>query len=193
MRRPCARQRQRHDHPHNRVMTKAKPLPPLELLDKLFDYQPDLGVITYKVSVGRKIKAGQRAGTITENGYLAIATTIDKKFYVFKAHRLIWYIMTRKDPCHLQIDHIDGNRLNNKFSNLRLATQMQNARNKAPSKKSKSGLKGAHWKEREQKWFSSITINYKNIHLGYFLTPELAHMAYCKAAAELHGDFARGA
>lgn len=174
-------------------MTKAKALPPLELLDKLFDYQPELGIITYKVSVGKKIKAGQKAGTVTSNGYVAIAITINEKFYVFKAHRLIWYIMTRKDPCHLQIDHIDGNRLNNKFSNLRLATQTQNARNRGPNKKSKSGLKGAYWSKSQQTWTSQITINNKSIHLGYFLTPELAHMAYCKAAAELHGDFARGA
>ena len=193
MRRPCARERQRHDHPLLRVMTKAKPLPPLELLNKLFDYQPDSGVIFYKISVGKKIKAGEKAGTVRSNGYLAIGITINEKFCVFKAHRLIWYIMTSTDPFDLQIDHIDGNKLNNQFSNLRLATQTQNSQNKGPSKRSKSGLKGAYWKKRNQKWYSSIQVSNRHIFLGYFLTAELAHMAYCKAAAELHGEFARGA
>jgi len=173
-------------------MTKAKPLPQLEVLNKLFDYQPDSGVILYKVSVGKK-KAGQKAGTINAKGYLAIGITIDQKFCVFKAHRLIWCITTGTDPCDLQIDHIDGNKLNNKFLNLRLATHAQNARNRGPGKNNKSGLKGVSWKKDEQKWVSRIKVNNRSIGLGRFPTPELAHMAYCKAAAELHGDFARGA
>lgn len=173
-------------------MTKAKPLPPLELLNKLFDYKSDLGVITYKVSVSKKIKAGQKAGTITEKGYLAIRITIDKKSYVFKAHRLIWYIVTGADPGKFQIDHIDGNRLNNKFLNLRLATPAQNGWNRCASQQSKSKIKGAQWNKRNQCWGAVIKTNGQQIWLGSFPTPELAHMAYCKAAAELHGDFARG-
>ena len=173
-------------------MTKAKPLPCLELLNKLFQYDPATGTIIYKISVGKKIKAGQKAGTISNNGYLSITITIDGKSLRFLAHRLIWYMMTFSDPSNLQIDHIDGNKLNNKFSNLRLATQAQNMRNRGVNKKSKSQLKGAHWRKENQKWSAAITVNRKMKHLGYFPTPELAHMAYCKAAAELHGEFVRG-
>lgn len=173
-------------------MTKAKPLPCLDLLNKLFQYEPATGTIIYRISVGKKIKAGQKAGTVSNRGYLSIAITINGKSIRFQAHRLIWYIMTSSDPNELQIDHIDGDKLNNKFSNLRLATQTQNMRNRGVNKKSKSQLKGAQWRKDKQKWCAQITVNQKVKHLGYFPTPELAHMAYCKAAAELHGEFARG-
>ena len=191
MRSPCARQRQGHDHPPFRVMTKAKPSPRLELLNELFNYQADTGAITWKISPSKRIKTGQNAGTVNTKGYLRIAMTIDGKFCVFAAHRLIWYIVTGADPNEFQIDHIDGNRLNNKFSNLRLATHAQNSCNRCASQQSKAKLKGVSWNKRDQSWGAKIKANGQNIWLGSFPTPELAHMAYCKAAAELHGEFAR--
>ena len=193
MRRPCARQRQRHDHPHNRVMTKAKPLPSLEMVSELFGYDVETGFICWKAARGKKIKAGQPAGTISKKGYLKIAITIDKKYCVFQAHRLIWYITTGVDPMDKQIDHIDGNPLNNKISNLRLATNAENQRNKPANQNNSSGFKGVSYKKSHKRWCASIGFNGKKFCLGFFDTPELAHMAYCKAAAELHGDFARGA
>ena len=193
MRRPCARQRQRHDHPHYRVMTKAKPLPPLELLRTLFDYEEETGALIWIVSPSRRVKVGDKAGTISRKGYLRIAITIDKKFCNFAAHRLIWYFVTGTDPGELQIDHIDSNKLNNRFSNLRLATNSQNNCNRRASLKSKAGLKGVSYYARSKKWCASISIQGKQFYLGLFDSPELAHMAYCKAAAELHGEFARGA
>jgi|LakMenEpi03Aug12_release.lakeMendotaPanAssembly.Ray.scaffolds.fasta_scaffold710345_2 hypothetical protein len=192
MRRLCARQRQRHDHPHNRMMTKAKPLPSLQVLNELFRYEADTGSIFWRAKRG-KIRAGQPAGTIGESGYLRIAFTINKKYCVFNAHRIIWYIATGQDPLGFQIDHIDGNRLNNRIANLRLASNADNQRNRGASPKNTSGYKGVSYHKQTGRWCSAIKYNNKQIWLGRFDCPELAHMAYCKAAAELHGEFARGA
>jgi hypothetical protein len=174
-------------------MTKAKPLPPLSLLNELFAYDKETGLINWKISVGKRIKAGAIAGTVSYKGYIRIGLTIDGKCSNFAAHRIAWYIATETDPCDLQIDHIDGNRLNNSFANLRLASHAQNNWNRLLSPNSHSGFKGVSWHKRDKKWKASIAIHRRNIYLGTFDTPELAHMAYCKAAAELFGEFARGA
>lgn len=187
----CVQQHQERDHPLYRVMTKAKPLPPLEELNKRFVYDASTGIVTWKISPSKRVKAGQQAGTISKSGYLKISITINSKFCVFAAHRLIWYMMTGADPSDHQIDHVDNDPLNNKFSNLRLATNAQNNRNRGVTSRSKSGLKGAYWSAKHKKWRSAISLNKREIYLGWFAAPELAHAAYCKAALELHGEFAR--
>ena len=101
-------------------------------------------------------------------------------------------LITNKDPGNYEIDHIDGNRQNNAFINLRLANRYENTRNAKTRKDSCSGYKGVHFRKDTKKWRAYIHFNKKRIDLGYFSTPELAHMAYCKAAAELHGEYARG-
>lgn len=88
------------------------------------------------------------------------------------------------------VDHADGNTLNNRRSNLRVATQLENARNSRKSKNNTSGYKGVHWHEKAGRWRAMIGGRQKK-HIGYFDTPEEAHEAYCKAAAETYGEFAR--
>ena len=196
MRRPCARQRQRHDHPHNRVMTKAKPLPDLQTLLELFDYDPETGIIVHNKTRKGRVKKGAEAGhkRTVLNGkstklYVEIKV-LGKGYYL---HRLAWYMHTKVDPLDFFIDHIDGNGYNNKFANLRLCSNSENGFNRSLNANNTSGFKGVCWHKGSQKYIASIKSNYKRIHLGLFDSPELAHMAYCKAAAELHGEFARGA
>jgi len=76
----------------------------------------------------------------------------------------------------------------NSRNNLRPAEGFQNSRNVRKHKDGKSPFKGVH--KHRDKWVALIGINYKVRYLGLFATPELAHAAYCKAAAELHGEFA---
>ncbi|MHB1641783.1 MAG: AP2 domain-containing protein [Acidithiobacillus sp.] len=90
-----------------------------------------------------------------------------------------------------QVDHIHHLTLDNRKSELRLCTGSQNQHNQGVNSKNTSGYKGVYWQKRNQKWRSCIKVNGKRISLGLFLTPELAHAAYCRAALELHGDFAR--
>lgn len=91
------------------------------------------------------------------------------------------------------IDHINGNRLDNRKCNLRICDQINNSRNQSRHKNAIRYPKGvARMSGNRIKPFTAqITVNHKNIHLGYFYTPEQAHVAYCEAANKYHGEFAR--
>lgn len=94
-------------------------------------------------------------------------------------------------PRHLEVDHINGNGLDNRRINLRLATCAQNRKNVRPHKKSASGLKGAAYHTQTGRWLARIKCDGKTHYLGIFQTAQQAHEAYCKASVELHGEFAR--
>lgn len=91
------------------------------------------------------------------------------------------------------IDHVSGETLDNRRSNLRFATHAQNLRNQGLSRNNTSGYKGVNWHRKTKKWIARITLNRKSIHLGYYDTPELGHAAYTLAAEKYHGEFARTA
>lgn len=93
-------------------------------------------------------------------------------------------------PDDMQIDHINGNRLDNRRENLRLATNSQNAMNQGKRKNNTSGFKGVSWHKPNKKWLAHIRLNSKTIHLGLYTTRELAYAAYCDACVKLHGEFA---
>lgn len=89
------------------------------------------------------------------------------------------------------VDHEDGNGLNNQRSNLRLATGVENSRNRRIRRDNVSGFKGVCWHKATARWVSQIQVNGKKRHLGLYATPEEAYAVYCEAAAELFGEFAR--
>jgi len=89
------------------------------------------------------------------------------------------------------VDHIDGNTLNNKKSNLRLCHQYGNAENQKISKRNTSGYKGVSWSSLYNKWVSKIHCRNKYHFLGYFNDPEQAYKAYCEASIKYHGEFSR--
>lgn len=90
----------------------------------------------------------------------------------------------------LVVDHIDGDTLNNRRSNLRVATSAENSRNRGPQSNNKTGFKGVYSNGRG-KYVARIRVNRKGYHLGEFMDAQSAHAAYCAAAADLHGEFAR--
>lgn len=94
-------------------------------------------------------------------------------------------------PCDLQVDHIDGNSLNNRRSNLRLCTQLQNNQNAPKNKRNTSGYKGVHWNIGEKKWVAHIRVNQKKVRLGSFGNVEDAAKAYAEASRKYHGEFGR--
>lgn len=89
-----------------------------------------------------------------------------------------------------QVDHINGNPLDNRRANLRLATQQQNEANRGPRRHNKSGLRGV-WLHKPGRWRACIRENGATVHLGVFLSAEAAGRAYDAAARRIHGEFAR--
>jgi len=90
-----------------------------------------------------------------------------------------------------EIDHINGDKLDNRRENLRSATRSQNKMNSGKPKNNTSGYKGVCWYKRGNKWRAQIGINGKLKHLGYFEDKEEAAKAYKKAAEKYHGEFVR--
>lgn len=90
-----------------------------------------------------------------------------------------------------EVDHIDGNKLNNQRSNLRLVTRQQNARNVASHGGSSSLFKGVAWCKQTQRWRAHITVNGMFKHLGRFDTEHEAAHVYDTAARQYFGEFAR--
>ncbi len=102
-------------------------------------------------------------------------------------HRVILGILDPK----IQTDHIDRNGLNNRRTNLRVATRSENMRNKGAQRNNKSGFKGVSWNADMRKWEAKINILGRQTRLGMFDAVEAAHAAYREAAEKFHGDFAR--
>lgn len=108
---------------------------------------------------------------------------------VIHMHRLILGL-ERGD--HRLVDHKEaGQTLDNRRSNLRVATYAQNRRNSRLGKNNKSGYKGVSWWAPQGKWRAHFKINGVTKYLGTFQTPEQAHAAYTRAAIEHYGEFAR--
>lgn len=129
--------------------------------------------------------AGAAAGTTRPNGYVSISLR-GKRYY---AHRLAWLYMTGLHPKQ-QIDHIDRDRNNNRFANLREASVRQNHGNASLSNANTSGRKGVSWHKRLKKWRAQIRINGVSRHLGYFEDTGSAAKAYAAAANRHFGEFA---
>lgn len=94
-------------------------------------------------------------------------------------------------PPGFQVDHIDGNFLNNQRKNLRICTHAQNIQNQKLRKDNTSGYKGVSYFKRDKTWRVRLQVNNKDIWIGYFSSPELAYEAYCNAAKKYFGKFAR--
>lgn len=113
------------------------------------------------------------------------SASINGKRNVIYLHR---YILGLTKESKSQVDHIDGNSLNNQKNNLRLCTHQQNMWNVTKRKNSSTGIKGVY--RANNKFVAKIKFNNKKIHLGTFDTPEKAFDAYKKAAIMYHGEFA---
>ena len=122
------------------------------------------------------------------NTYLFRTQRINKKNYTIRLHREIMNC-----PKKLQVDHINGNTLDNRKCNLRVCTNAQNVWNTGIMKTNKSGYKGVYWSKEKKKWHSQITSYGKRIHIGYFNNKIDAHKAYCRASKIYHKVFGRTA
>lgn len=134
--------------------------------------------------------ANQEAMTcIIANGY----RTGNIFAHDYYAHRVLWLLYTGDWPVD-QIDHIDGNRINNSIINLRMVSNVENHKNMKMNKRNTSGVHGVFWAKHAGKWRASIKIDDYNKHLGYFESIEDAAIARKSAEIEYgfhenHGRF----
>ena len=156
----------------------------IKYLTSILRYNRATGEFFWRRSKGRRVSAGDRAGHDRVRGgrkYNIIC--IDGKAY--RAHRLVW-LCEKGAPPENQIDHIDGDGLNNRIDNLRDVLPIENSRNMRISKANTSGVVGVHWSKKEERWVARIKVNGRGIYIGRFRDITAAATAR-KEAEELYG------
>jgi hypothetical protein len=170
-------------------------LPSPELLRKLLRYEPKTGKLFWKarpIQMFKDLRAceawnaryANNEAFVTDDGRgYKQGSLFDKKY---RAHRVVWALVYNSWPDE-EIDHVDGNGLNNRMSNLRLATRFQNCQNAKIRINNVSGLKGVS--KNRSKWRARIKVNGVLHRLGNYETAHEAHEAYVKASLNFHGAF----
>ena len=150
-------------------------------LHELLRYDPVTGDFFWRVQTNPRALVGMHAGANSISfGYRQI--NVDKRTY--KAHNLVWLYFHGAFPTNV-IDHINGNRLDNRIENLRDVTRQQNSWNLQKAKRnSKSGYLGVCWRPTRNAWKAEIRIDGKKVWLGHFATAEEASAAYQAAKKE---------
>lgn len=154
-------------------------------LIEVLDYDPDIGVFTWKKNVCRR-KIGDIAGHTDRIGYTKISIDGVKYF----AHRLAWFYYYKTWPIK-NIDHKDQSRSNNRISNLRDVGQTINGWNTPIRKNNTSGFTGVSYDPRRKKWVAYLHIGWQKKHIGSFkekhLAAEARKIALSEAALKIRG------
>ena len=161
----------------------------IQSLKKLLSYEPETGIFTWKARASIRMaraKVGARAGFLGASGYRYIK--FQRKLY--REHVLAHEFMLGPIANGIEIDHIDGDRSNNRWDNLRPATHQQNLANCKNRKNNTSGVKGVS-RHVDGRWRAKIMVSGRTFHLGLFETIEDAGNAYAHAAKQYFGEFAR--
>jgi len=133
-----------------------------------YNYDPVTGIVTYRknrkfVLIGSEVGTRASAGMNGNNQYIRTKC----KGKVYRLHNIIFLYVEGRLP-EGQIDHIDGDKLNNRWDNLREVTQSENSRNRPYSQIGISGVPGVSWNSAREEWKVSVNGNGRRIHLGYF-------------------------
>lgn len=170
-------------------------MPPIEVLRELLRYDAETGSLTWigPKSANNQRKPGDPQGTPEKTGYLHIR--LGEGYFGKRniySHRVAWALHHGVWPTRF-IDHINGDKTDNRISNLREATKRQNKYNSKVRADSTVGLKGVCRRPncRTKPFVAQIVVNGQKHALGFFETAAAAHEAYREAAHKLHGPFAR--
>ena len=152
---------------------------------ELLHYDPNTGIFTRKVRTAQRHKVGDRADFLivggNAEGYCRVS--FDSERYL--AHRVVWLYVHGKWP-ELDIDHINGNKSDNRLDNLREVDRSTNLQNLHVAKKSnKTGLLGVYL-HTQGRYVARIQINGKGRYIGIFDCPKEAHEAYLVEKRKLH-------
>lgn len=156
---------------------------PIDELRKLFTYDAETGRLIWSKTSNARAVEGSQAGCLNRKGYRLIGLHGRQ----YRAHRIVVALNDGKwPPEELFIDHIDGNRDNNRLTNLRLCTPSENQHNRIIPSNNTSGLLGVSYDRQDRNWRASICVRRKRFRIGNFSSPEHAHQAYLNAKATLH-------
>ena len=148
----------------------------------LFVYDPETGVVSWKNDAGRwgRLKAGTRAGWVEKRGYLVVEIGRDKVF----AHRIAWLLHYGTNPS-ADIDHINGDKGDNRICNLRDVSRTVNKQNQYRAhKNSTTGVLGVS--PYRGKYRARIVVNGRERQIGVYESVDAAQTAYITAKRQLH-------
>lgn len=158
----------------------------IDRLHELLKYDPETGEFTNKVRRSANAPAGARCGCVNRHGYV-VARLDDRLYYM---HRLAWAMTYGVwPPKGVDIDHIDGDKANNRLANLRLATRSQNMANRVPKRLPKSGVRGVYFCNTHKIWIARVN----RVCLGRFNTRDEAVAARLAGEVQHFGEYRRGA
>jgi hypothetical protein len=161
-------------------------VPSADEVRSLLDYDPETGIFRWEKAQSNRVKVGQRTGCLCHYGYQIIG--INGR--VYRAARLAWLIMTGEWPS-VYIDHVNGDRADDRWVNLREATPSDNMCNRKRQSHNTSGHVGVSFEKQRGLWRARITKNGRTLDLGFFPTSEAAAGARRAELDRVHGAFAR--
>lgn len=162
---------------------KAKAILSRDTLIKMLSYDPETGGFTWIVKAANRIVVGAPAGTLKKSGYVDVKI----KGRLHKAHRLAWLWSHGYLP-EGEIDHINGDKSDNRIANLREVSRQCNSTNKHKYRSNTSGVTGVY-KRRPGVWAAQIRVEGKCIHLGYHRS--MVSAAKARLDAEIKHQFPR--
>lgn len=170
-----------------------------------FTYDPSTGNLLWKkrlpsesqsqlgANIFNSIYEGKVAGSIMKIGYVGVSISVNKKSVPSYAHRIIWEMHNGPIPEGMVMDHINRVKTDNRIENLRMCTESENNRNKAPRPNTVSGYPGVSKRtdarRTHKKWRARIVVGGKELTVGTFRTPEEAWEARCEAVRAHYGEF----
>lgn len=158
-------------------------------LKELLQYYPNTGVFIRKKNTHHNAKEGDKAGTLTSEGYIKIRLNSRR----YSAHRLAFLYMEGQLPETL-VDHINGVKSDNRWGNLRKVSSLENNRNLSKRKDNSTGVTGVVYHRRDKRWVAQIGVDGVNKYLGAFKTREEAIEARKASETQLgfHKNHGRG-
>ncbi|ECV1080054.1 hypothetical protein EBL29_21240 [Salmonella enterica subsp. enterica serovar Cerro] len=158
---------------------------PIEEIKEFISYDELTGEMKW-IKSGRGITKGSPvAKAKLRNGYMKV----NFKMKSYLAHRVAYSFIHGPIPDGMEIDHINGIKDDNRISNLRLATRMQNSMNVAINHRNTSGVKGVAWDAGRSRWIASVSANGETFNIGRFKSIHAAERAVINARNKTNGEF----
>jgi len=150
---------------------------------RLFRYDHVTGKLFNRIARASRSPAGREAGSPTPDGYRTVMAMGARAL----THRIVWEMFRGAVRDRLEIDHINGDKSDNRLANLRVVDRRENSRNKSINKNNTSGALGVSWHSQNQKWRAYIMVDFKQVSLGLFT--ELSAAVKARKRAEVKYGF----